>query len=158
MPELDDTDLDTETTETELIRELRATLKRQAAQIKDLAGKAEKLESYERADMVSKAGLLNLNETQLKALAALHEGENTPDGWRKTAVELGFVSDERQAQASEAAAAETRQAEVIAGAHGAGAEPDLNTQIRQAQTAGDWQLADQLRAAKFQELADARGA
>lgn len=63
-------------------------------QLRDKANRADTLES-ENASLKQQLALknagLNLNDKQLRALNAAHEGESNPEEWRKTAQELGFV-------------------------------------------------------------------
>lgn len=78
-----------------------------------------KLQEFERRESLRAAGLGDLNDKQMKALVASHEGEQTPEAWRTTATELGFVTAEpetptevQQAHERVAGAAETGQTQV----------------------------------------------
>lgn len=65
--------------------------------IKDLRAKAKRVEQaehraveLERKLALSEAGLSGLNDKQVKALLAAHEGDVTGDALKATATELGF--------------------------------------------------------------------
>lgn len=66
-----------------VIRDLRK-------QAKESADWQTKAAALERELVVHKAGLTELTDKQLKALAAAHEGDWEPDALKATAAELGF--------------------------------------------------------------------
>jgi hypothetical protein len=69
-----------------------------------------KLAEYERKDAVRHAGL-DLNDKQLKALWAAHDGDPTPDALKSTAAALGFAKEETPAVSAEEIAAHERVAQ-----------------------------------------------
>jgi hypothetical protein len=92
--------------------------------LRDKAKRADTLEAdnqrLQRELNLSKAGISDLSEKQLKALDAAHDGESTPEALRKTAEELGFAepipetsTEEQQAhqQVQQAASGATKPGE-----------------------------------------------
>jgi hypothetical protein len=68
-------------------RELEAKAKRGDEAVEELA-------QAQRELALHKAGLADLNDKQVKALAAAHEGDFTPEALQATATELGFTKPE----------------------------------------------------------------
>lgn len=99
----------------------------ESADIRQLREKAKRSDAlelenarYKQQAQLREAGL-DLNDKQLKALNAAHDGESNPDAWRKTAEELGFArpaeetsTDEQKAhqQVQNASAGSTTKAEL----------------------------------------------
>lgn len=84
--------------------------------IRQLRKKADRVDTLEKElaefktkDAIRQAGL-DLNERQIKALLASHEGETTPELLRKTAEELKFVEPEPETDPDVQAAHEKVQA------------------------------------------------
>jgi hypothetical protein len=94
-----------------LIRKLRTQLKaanKRASRVDDLESEVSTLK---RREQVRKAGL-DLTDAQLAALAKVHDGDDTPEALKATAVALGWATDEggdeQQAQVDQAAATQQR--------------------------------------------------
>lgn len=89
-----DEELDGEETpgESSVIKTLRQ-------KVKDLERRptAEELAQTQRELALWKAGLGDLSDKQVKALAAAHDGEFTPEALKATATELGFAKAEAPA-------------------------------------------------------------
>lgn len=102
MPDSDDFDLD-EQDDSVKIRELRAKAKRADA------AEAE-ARDLRRELNLSKAGLSDLPEARKKALLAVHEGDETPEGFRKTADDLGWAQDKTETEAPQGVPAEEQAA------------------------------------------------
>jgi hypothetical protein len=86
--DLDDDDDDNQ--DSNSVAALRSEVKRLNKENRRLAALEPENASLKTTIAIRDAGL-DLNERQLKALLASHEGESTPDLLRKTAEELGFA-------------------------------------------------------------------
>lgn len=82
---------------------------RESAEKREADELRAKLAEYERKDVVRSAGL-ELNDKQLKALWAAHDGENTPEALKATAASLGFAPDPSTEVSAEEIAAHERVA------------------------------------------------
>lgn len=69
---------------------LRRRLKEAEAEAKRLATVADENSTLKQQLALAQAGI-TLNDTQVKALAAVHSGEWSPDAVKTTATSLGFV-------------------------------------------------------------------
>lgn len=130
MPDNDD-DFAENGDDSPVIRELRHKARRaDAAEAETVALRTE--------NAILKAGLTDLTPAKQKALLAAHEGDMDTEAIRKTAIELGFLTEpapaepEPQVPADEQAAHQ-RIAEATAGAQPAEASPEtLNDRIAKA--------------------------
>lgn len=88
-----------------LVRRLRNQLKESSKRAKEAEELRTKLSEFERRDAIRAAGL-ELNDRQVRALLASHDGELTAEDLRATAVDLGFAQDETEVPEEEQAAHE----------------------------------------------------
>lgn len=86
-----------------------ARRQRESAEKRESEELKAKLAEYERKDLVRDAGL-ELNDKQVKALWAAHDGESTPDALKATAASLGFAKDASTEVSAEEIAAHERVA------------------------------------------------
>ena len=84
MPDDDFDNDDLETEEGPNIRQLRQKAKKADTLEKELS-------SLRRENLIFRAGLTDLTDKQIAALAAVHDGDETPDAYRATAEELGYA-------------------------------------------------------------------
>jgi hypothetical protein len=111
----------------------RAYLKRIEKEVLELRPLKPENERYKLKEELTAEGM-NLSNTQLKALLAAHDGEQTPSELRKTAEELKFVeplppTDAKDAQGHQAIDA------ARAGAQGEGASlPTYEDEVNAAQS------------------------
>lgn len=107
------------------IQELRAQIKEQAGRLRELdeiKSKAEQADALARKVAFYEADLpRELGEAQRKAIQAI-ASEQTPDGFRKAAEELGFIKQPEPT----VPAAELDAHDRIAEAAGGGSEPAYN--------------------------------
>ena len=119
---------------------------------KSLEGRAkaaeERAAQLQRELAFNKAEVPDLNDDQLKALVAIHEGEWTPESIRDAAKRLRFLSDEPAGQSIPATPAEPdRSAEAAQLAQLAGSPANLGGPVDPSAAAaksiqdfqGDWQ-------------------
>lgn len=100
---------------TPLVRKLRRDLKEASKRAQRVDELETRLAAYESEQAVRAANLDGLNERQMKALLATHEGDMTPDAIRQTAVDLGFAQPPEPAVTAEGQAAHERIAAATAG-------------------------------------------
>lgn len=117
MPDEHEYDDDHDSPESSVMRDLRKKAKRADTLDTEVA-------SLRQENAVLKAGI-TLTTAQQKALLAVHDGDLEPDAIRKTAVELGFVTE----KADESAIPEAEQQE-----HQRMAEATAGAQPSEAQT------------------------
>lgn len=86
-----------------------ARRQRESAEKRESEELKARLVEYERKDLVRDAGL-ELNDKQLKALWAAHDGESTPDALKATAASLGFAKEDTSQIPAEEVAAHQRVA------------------------------------------------
>lgn len=113
--ELDD-DLEEETDDdSPLVKKLRSQLKESSKKAKRADELETELGDYKRKDAITGAGL-KLNDRQVKALLAAHDGEVTAEGLKATAIELGFAQKSQEdEELEEDLAAQERIAAAAAG-------------------------------------------
>lgn len=100
--DLDDDALDSDgPDDSDLVKRLRKELRRAKRETKDLAELREENQTLKRAQALRDAKVEGLTDRQMKVLAREHEGDITPEAIRQTAIELGFVSDETDADLAE---------------------------------------------------------
>lgn len=156
MPELDDEVLDEEPFGSEdsaaddKFREMRKAANKAAKLARDNAAKDVQIADLSRRVAFSEAGL-TLSDKQRAALMAAHgDAELTREALRATAAELRFIEpdepDEAAAEREAALTGQARIAEAHQGARPPAPVPPLQERIAQAETAGDWKTASELKA------------
>lgn len=101
--------------DTDLVKTLRNQLRDAKKRSKEADELREKLTTYERKEALRDAGL-TLNDKQLRALQAAHDGDFDAESIRQTAVELGFAAAPEPSETDEALEAQERITAASAGA------------------------------------------
>lgn len=130
--------------DTPLIKQLRQQLREKSNDSKRVAELESKIAEYEQKDAVRTAGLDKLNERQMKALIAAHDGEFNSDALKATAIELGFAEPDPADQEREnEMAAQQRIATATTGA-----KPPAAAGTITPADAADWSAEKWMRFAK----------